>query len=268
MKTLATGYQLIEGSRWTNPDGFEGGWASNEAKIHSSVKICHNAVVGRCEIAEQALIGEYAQISSDVTLEKGVVICSGAEVGVHVVVKEYTRIEEHTVLCDNAYIGANCTVYGNSIVGNNGTLEAFSIVRENVRLGNGASVGFHCLINDYCTIDGIVDNRCLINRNTRIAVGAVISDNSQIGANCEIGEGVLLPEGTILADGVILAKDDKWETLISPEGPITAVYSSKANSWVFSGFGRYNHTGEEFLKKNKDFLTTQTETWVQSFLSA
>lgn len=114
--------------------------------------------------------------------------------------------------------------------------EGAMIVGRNIRIGDGSSVWFNCVIrcddSETVTIgsktniqdltmvhtgpghsvsigDGVtIGHKCLIHGcsigdNTLIGMGSIIMDGAHIGSNCIIGAGSLITEGKIIPDGTV-----------------------------------------------------------------
>ena len=144
-------------------------------------------------------------------------IDDSAIIGKNCIISPNTYIGSDVVIGDNCVIGPNCSIMPGCEIGNNVTINAnsvisFAIIKENVVIHNGVSIGqdgfgyaFFNNKNHKIIQIGIVEihNNVEIGANSCIDRGAInntiIEDNVKIDNLCQIAHNVVIKKGSVIA---------------------------------------------------------------------
>jgi UDP-3-O-[3-hydroxymyristoyl] glucosamine N-acyltransferase len=144
-------------------------------------------------------------------------IDDSAIIGKNCIIYPNTYIGSDVVIGDNCVIGPNCSIMPGCEIGNNVTINAnsvisFAIIKENVVIHNGVSIGqdgfgyaFFNNKNHKIIQIGIVEihNNVEIGANSCIDRGAInntiIEDDVKIDNLCQIAHNVVIKKGSVIA---------------------------------------------------------------------
>ncbi|MEG3640916.1 acyl-ACP--UDP-N-acetylglucosamine O-acyltransferase [Magnetococcus sp. PR-3] len=143
-----------------------------EAKVHATAVVESGAQLG-----EDASIGPYAVIGSDVVIDKGV------EVGAHAVIQGHTHVGEDSVISSFSAIGLPPQDLGYQ--------------GEPTRV----EIGKRCQIREYVSIHRGTEKGGGL---TRVANDCMIMAYAHVAHDCRVGEHVIMANGATLAGHVEL----------------------------------------------------------------
>ncbi len=126
--------------------------------------------------------------------------------GVDCFISELAAVQTELLdLGDRTYIAANAYVTGSVRAGRDCTINAFAVVRGDIRLGNAVRIGAHTSIIAFNHGTANVDIEMF--RQPIISRGIVIGDDVWIGSHVVILDGISVGDKAILAAGAIVTKD-------------------------------------------------------------
>lgn len=162
----------------------------------------------RKDIPAGCSVGNNVFIASDVKLPQFCVIESNAYIGSGTEIRPFAYIRKDVIIGKNCVIGNSCELK-NSILLNNVQVPHFNYVGDSL-LGNNTHIGAGVILANLR-----LDNKSIVLRTKteRInsglrKIGAIMSDNSEVGCN------------SVLNPGTILAKNVKIAALQSVKGYI------------------------------------------------
>src|SRR5699024_943301 len=120
------------------------------------------------------------------------------------------------------YIAAHAYVTGTLVAGPHCTINPFTVVRGDVRLGHSVRIGAHTSILAFNHT--ITDPDVAVFRQPISAQGIVIGDDVWIGSHVMILDGVTIGDRAVVAAGSVVTKD-------VPAGAIVAGNPAKVKKW-------------------------------------
>src|SRR5699024_2200 len=124
------------------------------------------------------------------------------------------------------YIAAHAYVTGTLVAGPHCTINPFTVVRGDVRLGHSVRIGAHTSILAFNHT--ITDPDVAVFRQPISAQGIVIGDDVWIGSHVMILDGVTIGDRAVVAAGSVVTKD-------VPAGAIVAGNPAKVKKWRVPG---------------------------------
>ena len=129
----------------------------------------------------------------------------GAQLGERVFISDLAMVEtESLVLGDGSYIAAHAYVTGQLQAGSHCTVNAFTVVRGRVTLGDGVRIGAHTSILAFN--HSMAPDRP-VHRQPTTSVGITIGDDVWIGSNVVIVDGVTVGSHAVIGAGAVVTKD-------------------------------------------------------------
>nr|WP_129843753.1 acyltransferase [Streptomyces sp. RFCAC02] len=129
----------------------------------------------------------------------------GAEIGARTFVSGLAMVAPDSLrLGADSYIAAHAYVTGTLHVGDDCTLNPFTVVRGTVTLGNGVRVGAHTSILGFN--HSMAPDRPVFRQPTT-ARGITIGDDVWIGSNAVVVDGVTIGDHAVVGAGAVVTKD-------------------------------------------------------------
>lgn len=129
-------------------------------------------------------------------------------------------------LGDRCYIAAHAYVTGTLVAGPHCTINPFTVVRGDIRLGHSVRIGAHTSILAFNHT--ITDPDVPVFRQPISAEGIVIGDDVWIGSHVMILDGVAIGDRAVVAAGSVVTKD-------VPAGAIVAGNPARVKKWRVPG---------------------------------
>jgi len=154
-------------------------------------------------------------------------VCLGAEVFVSRLAAIYP---DHLRLGDRTYVAAHSLIWGDVELGADCTLNLFTEVRGQVRVGDGVRVGAHTSIlgfNHAMATDRPIFEQPLI------VEGITIGDDVWIGSHVVILDGVSLGDHSVIAAGAVVTKDVTAWSIVGGN-PARTIRDRRGSGWAGS----------------------------------
>lgn len=92
-------------------------------------------------VASTAYVSGHAMISAGTVVMHGAIVNAGARVGENCIINTRALVEHDAIVEDHCHISTGAIVNGGAIIGAGSFLGSRSVVKENIKLGNGCVVG-------------------------------------------------------------------------------------------------------------------------------
>lgn len=119
---------------------------------------------------------------------------------------------------ENCYLAENCTIIGNTKIGNNCSIWFNAVIRGDVhyiKIGNNVNIQDGAIIhatyeksptnigNNVSIAHGAIIHGCKIHDNVLIGMGAIVLDDAIIESNSIVAAGSVVTKGTIVKSGEV-----------------------------------------------------------------
>lgn len=146
-----------------------------------------------------------AQIAAQRAFQRDLAVGRDITLGERVFVSPLAAVHpEHLVLGDRGYIAAHAYVTGVIDAGADCTVNAFTVVRGTVRLGDGIRIGAHSSLLAFN--HGMAPDRPVFRQPTT-SVGITVGDDVWIGSHAVILDGVAIGEHSVVGAGSVVTRD-------------------------------------------------------------
>jgi carbonic anhydrase/acetyltransferase-like protein (isoleucine patch superfamily) len=147
-----------------------------------------------------------AEQSRQLELQRDFSEGSGSVIGERCFLSELAAVQtERLELGDESYIAAHAYLTGSVITGRNCTINAFSVVRGEITLGNAVRIGAHTsiLAFNHTMSDPDVE----VFRQPISSRGITIGNDVWVGSHVVILDGVTVGDKAVIAAGAVVTKD-------------------------------------------------------------
>ncbi|WP_402462795.1 acyltransferase [Isoptericola aurantiacus] len=139
-------------------------------------------------------------------LQEGLATGRGFRFGQDCFLSELASVtDEHLELGDRSYVAAGAYLTGTLVTGRDCSINPYTVVRGDVRLGAAVRIGAHTsLLGFNHTMD---DPTVEIFRQPLVSEGITVGDDVWIGSHVVVLDGVEVGDGAVLAAGAVVTKD-------------------------------------------------------------
>ena len=131
---------------------------------------------------------------------------TGAVLGERVFLSTLAAVQtDRLELGDESYVAAHAYLTGSVVAGRNCTVNAFTVVRGDVRLGNAVRIGAHTSILAFNHT--MADPDVEVFRQPISTRGVTIGDDVWVGSHVVVLDGVTVGDKAVLAAGAVVTKD-------------------------------------------------------------
>ena len=156
-------------------------------------------------IGDNVVVGENAVIRSNVRIGDGSRIDAGCVIGCDGLLYLPGPPPEHIVHGGGVEIGNNVTILARSVVVSSVHDSFFTTIGNNTIIRLGKNIGH----------EAIVEENCVLSRNSKVARGAVIHAGTWLGAGAIIREYVSVGEGASVKIGSVVIDDVAAKAAVS-----------------------------------------------------
>jgi acetyltransferase-like isoleucine patch superfamily enzyme len=186
-----------------------------------------NSISSKAKIGNNVKIGKFVTVYDDVEIGDNAIIDSYSEIGV-----SNGQEKKGLSIGENAHIRSHSVIYSGSDIGSFLSTAHFSVIRENVVIGDHFQLGISCLIQPDCKIGSYVRiiSNSMITHNSTIEdfvwifpfatfasdrqppssvdkLGPTIKSYAIVATGAIVLPGVQVGKGAIVAAGCVLTKD-------------------------------------------------------------
>ncbi|WP_432492528.1 DapH/DapD/GlmU-related protein [Kineococcus auxinigenes] len=129
----------------------------------------------------------------------------GWSIGAGCFVSELAAVQaERFVLGERSYVAAHAYLTGDVVTGRDCSLNAFSVVRGRVRLGDAVRMGAHTSLLGF---NHGMEPGTEVHRQPLTSKGITVGDDVWIGSHVVVLDGVVVGDHAVLAAGAVVTKD-------------------------------------------------------------
>jgi UDP-3-O-[3-hydroxymyristoyl] glucosamine N-acyltransferase len=179
----------------------------NGEHIHPSALIAKTAKLGKnVKVGPNAIIGENVKIADFAVINANCVISSDVQIGESTVLYAATWIGPKTIIGSHGVIQAQCVIGGNgfsyNLKGDEIPAEGNVIIEDHVDIGAGCVIENATIGSTLICTGAKIDNRCLVCRNAKIGVNAILTAGIRVAAHASVGRNFVAGGNTTIEEGI------------------------------------------------------------------